>query len=348
LLPLSDAHLFPLWVNAAIFVAAGVVVWIGGTRLTGYVDELSVKTGLGEAFAGMLLLGAITSLPELANTITASAMGNPALGINNLLGSAAINIFLLAVGDAIVGRDALTSVVAKPSTLMMSVLCMLVLVITAVAITIGDVALLGIGGWGVLVTAASIGAFWLAAGYGARSPWGVVRRRRHAEEAEQGEDADSGRSLRQLVLLTAVAGAIIFVAGYTLSQSGEALAEQTGLGTGIVGFALIGIATSLPELSTVVESMRRRRYELAFGQVLGTNFVNLAMVLVADIAFMGGPVMNELGRFEVVSSLLGAALIGVFLVGLLERRDATILRMGYDSLAVMILFLGGLVMLALL
>ena len=56
--------------------------------------------------------------------------------------------------------------------------------------------------------------------------------------------------------------------------------------------------------------------------------------------------MNELGRFETVSALLGAAMIGVMLVGLLERRDATIMRMGYDSLIVILLFFCGLGLLA--
>lgn len=345
MIPLSDAASYPLWVNFAVFALAGVVVWFGGTRLTGYVDQLSIRTGLGEAFAGMLFLGVITSLPELANTVTASATNNPGLAINNLLGSASINIFLLAVGDAVVERSALTSVVAKPSTLMMSVLCMLVLILTGIAITTGDVPVFGIGLWGLAITAVAIGGFWLAAGYGARSQWSVVHpAQRVAEEiAVAGEEA--GLPLRALVIRIAVAGGVIFAAGFVLSQIGDALAVQTGLGSGLVGFLLIGVSTSMPELSTIIESMRRRRYELAFGQVLGTNFVNLSMILVADLVFTGGPVINELGRFETVSALLGAVLIGIFFVGLLERRNAAILRMGYDALLVMIVFVLGVALL---
>lgn len=81
---------------------------------------------------------------------------------------------------------------------------------------------------------------------------------------------------------------------------------------------------------------------MAFGQVLGTNFINLSLILLADAFYAGGPVINEIGRFETISSLLGAVLIGVFLVGLLERRNATVMKMGWDSLAVIMLFAGGL------
>jgi cation:H+ antiporter len=140
-------------------------------------------------------------------------------------------------------------------------------------------------------------------------------------------------------------GTVIFFAGYALSQSGDVLAKQTGIGTGMVGFALIGLSTSMPELSSITAALRLKRYEMAFGQVLGTNFINLSLVLLSDVVFTGGPVINELSRFEAVSALLGTILIGVFLVGLLERRNPTIMKMGWDSLAVMVLFAGGLVLL---
>lgn len=331
---------FSIWTNAAVFLAAGIAVWIAGTRLTRYLDAISGKTGMGQAFVGMLLLGGITSLPELANAITASWIGNPALGINNLLGSAAINVFLLAVADAWFGRDALTSVVAKPSTLMMATSCILVLIAIAIAITTGDVLVLGIGVWGFALCALSIGAFWLSVGYGRRAPWRVEEPDPAIETEEEPDDLDAS-SLRSLLAKAVMTGGVIFAAGYALSQIGDALAEQTGLGAGMVGFLLIGVSTSMPELSTIIAAISLRRYEMAFGQILGTNFINLSLILVADLVFSGGPVIDELGRFETISALLGASLIGVFLVGLLERRNSVVLRMGYDSLAVIVLFAGG-------
>jgi cation:H+ antiporter len=145
---------------------------------------------------------------------------------------------------------------------------------------------------------------------------------------------------------TAFYGGLIFVAGYTLSQAGDSIAVQTGLGSAMVGFAMIGIATSLPELSTIVTALRLRRAEMAFGQVLGTNFINLSLILPSDLVYRGGPVTERLGTFEIVSALLGAMLIGIFMVGLLEHRDRTIARMGYDSFAVILLFMAGFALLA--
>jgi cation:H+ antiporter len=342
-MPLANAQDYPIWVNALIFLAATALIWGAGSRLTRYTNGISEQTGMGKALVGMLFLGVITSLPEVANAITASLIDNPALAINNLLGSAAINVLLLAVADAVIGRDALTSVVAKPSTMMMATLSMLVLIGVGMAITTGDVPVLGVGMWGLVLCAMSIGGFWVSAGYNERAPWTVNGT--GSKPVAKGGSQDPQFPLRSLVVRTVLAGAVIFTAGYALSQTGDALAEQTGLGTGMVGFALLGLATSMPELSTIITALRIRQYEMAFGQVLGTNFVNLSLILLADAVFAGGPVINEVGAFETVSALLGATLTGVFLVGLLERRDATVMRMGYDSLTVMLLFGGGLVLL---
>ncbi len=337
-MPLADAAAHPLWLNAAIFVAAAVIVWFAGVRLTRNLDAIAQRTGMDRAFVGILLLGGITSLPEAANVGTASLIGNPALGVNNLLGSAAINVLLLAVGDAFVGRQAVTATVVRPSTLMMATLCMLVLIAVALAVTLGDVRAGGMGLGTLAIGALSIGCLRLATGYDARSPWSLGD---DTKETPQEEETDNAVGARALWLRVAVDGALIFAAGYALSQTGDAIAEQLGMTSALVGFALIGLATSMPELSTILTALRMRRPELAFGQVLGTNFINLSLLPLADALYSGGPVLDELGTFEVVSALLGASLIGVFLVGILEHRDRTFLKMGHDSALVIVLFALG-------
>lgn len=344
-MPLTEATSNPLWVNTAIFLAAGIVVWFAGVRLTRNLDVLAARHGIDRVFVGMLLLGGITSLPEVANVATASIMGNPALAANNLLGSAAINVVLLAIADAWLGRYAVTGIVARPSTMMMATLCMLVLIAVALAITIGDIDVfgLGIGVGGLAIGVLSIGSFRLATGYDARSPWSVETK----EDDSSTDDVEElPTNTARLWLRVAIDGSLIFAAGYALSQTGDAIAEQTGMTSALVGFALIGLATSTPELATILTALRLRRPEMAFGQVLGTNFVNLALIPLGDALFAGGPLINELGAFEVVSALLGAALIGILLVGLLEHRDRTLLKMGYDSAGVLLLFGLGLGLLA--
>lgn len=339
-MPLTNAANYSLTLNIAIFLAAAAVVWLAGSRLTRHTDALALRRRFDRAFIGMLLLGGITSLPEVANVVTASANGSPALAVNNLLGSAAINVLLLAVADAIVGRRAVTGMVAQPSTMMMAALCMIILVVIAFAITLGDVAIprLGIGAWSGAIGILSILCFWIAAGYDRRSHWSV-----DDADGDRGEQGDEEPEHSEAALWAGVAlnGALIFAAGYALSQTGDAIAEQAGLTSAVVGFALIGTATSLPELVTVIAALRLRQPEMAFGQILGTNFVNLSLLPLGDAVFRGEPVINTLGRFETMLAMMAAVLIGVFIVGLLEHRNRTIFRMGIDSAIVMLLFAAG-------
>ena len=343
-MPLSNAADYPLWVNALIFAVAGAVIWVAGARLTRALDAVAAKKRLERVFVGMLLLGGITSLPELANVTTSSLNGNPSLAINNLLGSAAINILLLAVADALIGRDAVTSIVAKPSTMMMATLCMIVLMMIAALTVLGDVLVGPLGIGSLAIGAVSIGFFWLATGYDKRTAWEI--KEEDAPDDERGDGEAPRTSLTTLWLRVIFHGGLLFAAGYTLSQTGDAIAEQAGLTSAIVGFALIGTATSLPELVTVITALKLRRPEMAFGQVLGTNFVNLSLFPVGDWIFDGKPVLNTLGPFETVLALLGAVLIGIFMVGLLEHRNRTIFKMGVDSAVVMALFAAGTVLLA--
>ena len=341
-MPLADAVSYPIWANSLIFVLAASAIWTVGARLTRALDAIAARTRLGHVFVGMLLLGGITSLPELANVATASAAGNPSLAVNNLLGSAAINILLLAVADALIGRKAVTSIVAQPSTMMMAVLCMIVLMLIAGLVVLGDVLLgpLGLGSLGVGLIC--IAFLWLAAGHDERAGWTV---KESGPKEEQRDDRVSKAPMRVLWTRVVLLGACLFAAGYTLSQSGDAIAEQMGVTSAIVGFALIGTATSLPELVTVITALKLNRPEMAFGQVLGTNFINLSLLPIGDWIFDGEPVVNTLGAFESVSALLGAVLIGIFMIGLLEHRNRTIFKMGVDSAAVMASFAIGLALL---
>lgn len=338
---------WPLWLNLAVFGASAAAVWFAGTRLAGYVDGIAGRTGLGQGFAGLLLLGGITSLPEMATVATSSYTGNAPLALNNLLGSAAINVVLLAFGDAVLGRDALTSVVAKPSTLVQGALGILVLTLVAMAVTTGDVAVGGVGLWSSALLACCVGALWMTSHYERRHVWTAVEGPGAEDAAGQDEAAPSDEQapLGALITNTLWVAAIILVAGFLLSQTGDALAEQTGMGASLTGLVLVGFATSLPELSSITAALRLKRYEMAIGDIFGTNLFNIGLIFVADLLYAGGPVLSGAGPFEAAASMLAVVLTALFVLGLLERKNRTVLRMGYDSLAVLVAFAGGLVLL---
>jgi cation:H+ antiporter len=80
---------------------------------------------------------------------------------------------------------------------------------------------------------------------------------------------------------------------------------------------------------------------MAVSDIFGTNLFNGGLLFVVDLLYRGGPVLNEVGDFAAFAALLGVIVSALFLVGLIERRDKTVLRMGYDSLAVLVAYAGG-------
>lgn len=99
-----DFTAFGLIVNIIIFAAAALAVWFAGVHLTKYADAIAEVTGAGHAVVGIILLAGVTSLPEIGVTATASLAGDAKLAVNNLFGSIALQVALLAIVDFYVGR----------------------------------------------------------------------------------------------------------------------------------------------------------------------------------------------------------------------------------------------------
>ncbi|MGH2367827.1 MAG: sodium:calcium antiporter, partial [Chloroflexota bacterium] len=132
------------------------------------------------------------------------------------------------------------------------------------------------------------------------------------------------------------------VAGWIVAQTGDALAGQTGLGGTFIGFTLVAISTSLPELSTTTTAARFGAYGLAVSNIFGSNAFDTTLLFVADVAYRQGPVLAAVERWAVFAAALGILVTCVYLWGLVERRDRTILGMGIDSALVLALYLSGL------
>jgi cation:H+ antiporter len=327
----------PLWTNAAIFLGAAAVVWFAGARLARYADAIAEKTGLGREMLGVLMLGGMTSLPEIAVAATASLAGTPALSVNDVLGSAAINVLILALADAALGRSALTSTLGSPGVLLQGVLGIILLSLVVAAVTAGDVAVLGVGAWSWLMLAVYLGSVLVITRSQGLPTWIPAR---GARPHVQPQEPKPG-SLRGLTASTVAAGAAILVAGFLLARTGDALAGQTGLGASFVGAVFLALSTSLPEVSTVLAAVRLRRYEMAISGVFGTNLFNVTIIVLVDALTPGGPVLVEVGAFAAFGALMAIVLTALFLAGMIERRDRTVLRMGFDSLAALACYAGG-------
>ncbi|HBL41869.1 MAG TPA: sodium:calcium symporter, partial [Planctomycetaceae bacterium] len=151
---LFDLSQNSIWLNFLLFSLFAVGVWYAGSKLSLYVDLIADRTGIGQAFAGALLLGGATSLPELATTISASASGAAELAGNNLLGGVAMQIAVLAGMDVICLRNRpLTFFSPKSALILQGIFLILMLSLVSMILVSGElITWAGIGLWPVMLS----------------------------------------------------------------------------------------------------------------------------------------------------------------------------------------------------
>ncbi|RZK62580.1 MAG: hypothetical protein EOO59_02145 [Hymenobacter sp.] len=132
------------------------------------------------------------------------------------------------------------------------------------------------------------------------------------------------------------------IAGVVLERSGDASATHLGLSGVLFGATVLAAATSLPEISTGLASIKLGDYKLAVSDIFGGNSFLPVLFLLAS-AISGRAVLPYANKTDLYLTGLGMLLTCVYLGGLLFRPRRQVARMGLDSPLVLRLFLLGIV-----
>jgi cation:H+ antiporter len=342
----------PLAANLAIFALGAGAIWRAGTRLEHYADVIALRTGMGHAFTGMLLLAGATSLPELATTLTAVVLlDNPTLAVHNLLGGVAFQTMILVFADASKRRaGALTYFSPKFVLLIEGIGLVMLLQLTLVGISARHVSAVGsISVWLILLVVAWIGVMYLVYRYRGQPRWTPELADDFPLEEpvreEGAPDPEQEHPLRAIWVRFAALSLVVLVGGWLSAQSAEVLADQTGLGDAFLGATLLAAATSLPELSTTTAAARNGRYTVAISNVFGSNSFDVSLLFLAELLYRGASVMEHADDSLAFITGLGALMTCIYLWGLIERENRSVLGIGWDSAAVVVVYLGGMVVL---
>lgn len=337
---------FGLWHWIAVFlVAAAALVWAGIT-LARAGDEIATRTGLGGLFVGMLLMAAATSLPEIVTDVSAAIADAPDLAVGDLFGSSMANMATLAVIDLIARRKLWPSVElghARVASVAIALTALAVLgVVTPVGVSVGWVGLDTIG---------------IAAAYVLAVAW--VRRTRTSDPAsgpDLGElpvatgwtrSSRAPRLFRSAAARFGLATAVVFVTGPLVAISGKGIADTSGLGQTFVGVTMLAVATSIPELVASIAAVRIGAYDLAVGNLFGSNAINMAMLVVVDAAFMRGPLLSAVTGSGVVVAGVGAILLmSIALAAVVHGQETRIKRLEPDAVVLLLAYVGVLVAVA--
>ena len=246
-----------------LLIAVGfALVAKGGDLFVDSSIQIGRALGIPRFVIGGTLVSLATTAPELVVSATASWMGDSGIALGNAVGSCICNIGL------IVGTVALIMPVEVDR-----------------ADFIRRAAWMVAGG--VLVVAFSwdrsmerVYGVLLLAGAAAYLIWdlaGVLRARRRA--GSDAGDAEAAEGLGGAVGWFAVGGVLVLLGSRLLVTSGQDLAAALGVPSAIIGFSIIAIGTSVPELVTGVTAARKGVPDLSLGNIVGANVLNLFLIV---------------------------------------------------------------------
>jgi cation:H+ antiporter len=331
-----------------IFLAAAGAIWVAGIQLSDQTDVLDTRLHLGAALGGLILLAVTTNLPEIAIVATASLSGNLGIAVGNILGGIAIQTVVLVVLDALGVRGphpltyrAASLVLVLEGLAVVAVLAVVVagtqLPADVIAWRVTPDALLIAVVWVVslvLVRRASTGLPWHGSG---EAPDNQQRPRGHSRQKTEQEARAKGISTERSAAIFGAAALVTLVAGVVLERSGDAIADHIGLSGVLFGATVLAAATSLPEVSTGLTSVRKEDFQLAVSDIFGGNAFLPVLFLLATL-LSGKAVLPQAQETDIYLTAVGILLTAVYVTGLLFRPTRRVARMGIDSLVVMILY----------
>ncbi|MFZ1880466.1 MAG: hypothetical protein WAU41_09895 [Gaiellaceae bacterium] len=330
------------------FAAAAAAVWVAGVHLARTTDVLSRRLGLGEALGGAILLAIATNLPEIAIVITAALAHNLGIATGNILGGIAIQTVVLAVLDGFGVRDRPFSYRAASLQLVVEgalVIALLAIVVdgtrlspSAIYFRLTVPAVLILVVWVVglyLVQRAQHGLPWHEHG---NPPDGQQVPRGHRRIVLE----QQGPSTKRAVTVFAVAALVTLAGGVALERLSESISTRIGLSGVLFGATVLAAATALPEVSTGLQSLKMGDYQLAFSDIFGGNAFLPVLFLPATI-ISGSAVLPQAHDTDIYLTALAILLTVVYLWGLLFRPQRQWGRLGPDSIAVLALYVLGIV-----
>jgi cation:H+ antiporter len=335
-----------LWQAVVIFVVSAAILVRAGYSLAAYADQIAERMKLSRLFVGTLMLAFATSLPELVTDITAARAGAPDLAIGDLFGSSMANMAILAVIDLLYRGNVWPSVELGHAR------------VAAVAIALTSMAALSI------FTQSSLAIGWvgltpilIAALYVVSIAW--FRRMpllaRPGLEAAQipikkpigWSEKAAGRSLRGLWVRFGASAFVILLSAPFVTLSVKGIADATGIAQTFLGAALLAVTTSLPELVASIASVRMGSYDMAVGNLFGSNVANMSVLLFADIAYTEGPILAAASQSQIVSALGAILLMAIAVAAIVGESERTRFRkLEPDAIVLLIIYAATLTVVA--
>ncbi|MBQ9913238.1 MAG: calcium/sodium antiporter [Clostridia bacterium] len=246
-------------VSAVIFVVGLVFIIKGGDWFVDSASWFAEATGIPKFVVGATVVSFATTLPELLVSVRAAMNGSAQLAIGNAVGSVTANTTLI-MGVSLV---AMAGAVNRKSFTLKGGL----LLAASVGLTLLSLSL-ELPTWSAYILWAIFLVFMIS---------NLVEGKKASENDEI--DSYEKKEIPSKLLFFVLGTAGIVLGAEFLVGSGQTIAKGFGISEAIIGFTVIALGTSLPELVTTLTAIRKKESGLSVGNIVGANIIDLTLIL---------------------------------------------------------------------
>lgn len=275
-----------------IIIVLGFVglIW-GADKFVFGASALARHVGVSPLMIGLTIVAFGTSAPEIFSSAVSALQHKPELAIGNALGS---NLFNVGIA---LGIAAIISPLKPPPSLIHKELPVLLLVTLVTGALLID---LYLGVFDAVVLIAII----------AYLSYRLLRKKVKSGAVPELDESELERvNILQSVAYLILGLALLVLSAEALVAAATSIAESLGVSTAIIGLTIIALGTSLPELAASVTCVLKGHYDLAIGNIVGSNILNLLVVLPFPGLFSPEPIESELFYRDYMSVLVLTAVL---------------------------------------
>ena len=303
---------FPSLVLFLIVVVSLYTLGKGADLLVDEAVALSTRWGLGKAVIGATIVSVGTTTPEAAVSVLSALQGKPGLALGNAVGSIICDTgLILGLASLIAPLPINRQLASRLSNVQVGAGILMV----AACFPWSSPAKVFSDG-GVLPQFVGVIFVILLALY----IWQSIRWAGSTPSDAEGTEVEEGGSTFGTIVKLILAIAIVVVSAQILIPTVSVMAERIGVPKHIISATLVAFGTSLPELVTAITAVRRGHGELAVGNIIGADILNVLFVAGVSAAATQGGLQADGQFFQFLFPSMVFILL-VFRCGILVSGD---------------------------
>ena len=289
-----------LLINLALLLIGFVFLIKGADIFVDGASDTARKFRVPKMLIGLTIVSFGTSAPELAVSIQSILSGKGDILLGNVVGSNVLNILLILGVASLVGTLRVNTATVKKE------IPVLVLITLAFAALLSD-KIFGLAeniftrqDGVVLLLFFCIFIYYLI---------GMARKKDTNEEENKNEKPV--KLVKALLMIVVGLIGIVLGSDFVVKGASE-IAATFGVSQRIISLTIVALGTSLPELVTSVIATKKGEYDIAIGNIVGSNIFNIGIVAGLPVAIFGGVGGGAFSYIDIIALIISAVVLFFF------------------------------------